>query len=103
MSEALMSFKLPYTLEKGEDSYVSCCPILDVYSCGDTDREAVENLVEAVAAFLETCWDMGTFDEVLKSCGFTPNDQTAAHDESEPSIEVPINLIARNALEAHAC
>jgi predicted RNase H-like HicB family nuclease len=40
-------------IERDGDGYVSLCPELDVASQGDTIQEARDNLVEAVALFLE--------------------------------------------------
>ena len=53
-------------------SYVSHCDPLDVCSQGDTEKEAIANLNEAVQIFLSTCYEMGTLNDVLKECGLTP-------------------------------
>lgn len=66
----MLYMKLSATLTKEADFYVSCCPILDVASQGCTEKEAMDNLVEAVGITLETCHEMGTLQEFLKSCGF---------------------------------
>ena len=52
--------------------YVSHCDPLDVCSQGDTEKEAIANLNEAVQIFLSTCYEMGTLNDVLKDCGLTP-------------------------------
>ena len=59
-----------HDLETG--SYVSHCDPLDVCSQGDTEKEAIANLNEAVQIFLSTCYELGTLNDVLKECGLTP-------------------------------
>ena len=63
--------RFPAEVKKEEDYYVSCCPVLDVWSQGPTKRKALENLTEAVQLFLISCFERGTLDEVLRDCGFT--------------------------------
>ena len=50
---------------------MSCCPILDVWSQGETKDKALNNLNEALQLFLISCFDRGTLVEVLKKCGAT--------------------------------
>jgi predicted RNase H-like HicB family nuclease len=64
------SVRLPYETKKDGGSFVAWCPPLDVYSMGYTPAEAKKNLAEAVRLFLTNCYDRGTLDAVLKSCGF---------------------------------
>ena len=47
------------------------CPVLDVWSQGETRTEAKENLREALQLFLIDCFERGTLDKVLKESGFT--------------------------------
>ena len=49
-------------LEREGDGYVALCPELDVASQGDSVEEAVANLKEAVALFLE-CADPGEIEQ----------------------------------------
>jgi predicted RNase H-like HicB family nuclease len=54
-----------------EDSlFIAHTPELDVSSCGETENEAKENLIEAVRLFLEEAAHMGTLDQVLEEAGF---------------------------------
>jgi len=62
---------LPFTIKKREKYYVSCCPILDVWSQGETKEKAIRNLREALQLFLIDCFERSTLDKVLKDCGFT--------------------------------
>ena len=62
---------VPTEVKKQGDWYVSRCPILDVYSQGETQKEALENLVEALRMFIVSCLERGTLNAVLKSYGVT--------------------------------
>ena len=62
---------LPVRITKKKKYYVSCCPVLDVWSQGETKTEAAENLRDALQLFLIDCFDRGTLDKVLKESGFT--------------------------------
>jgi predicted RNase H-like HicB family nuclease len=89
-----MTAKLPITLKKKAKTYVSCCPLLDVYSQGKTKKEAEKNLVEALSLFFISCFERGTLDDVLKECGFEPlmpsQDQLYGTLKSGRYIDVPI-------------
>src|SRR3989304_1878743 len=67
-----MKIKVPATIGKKGKYYISCCPILVVCSQGETEKKALNNLVEAINLFLISCLERGTLDEVLKACGFVP-------------------------------
>ena len=47
------------------DVYVAYAAALDVYSQGDTEREARAHLDEAVTLFIESCRERGTLDAVM--------------------------------------
>lgn len=49
---------------------VALCPELNVSSFGETMEEAQRSLQEAVTAFIETCEELGTIQEVLEEAGF---------------------------------
>ena len=87
--------RLPYTLKKTKVGFVAFCPILDVGSQGDNEQEAIENLKEAIEAFIEGCAEMGTLDDVLRECGFKPFKVKKAKpvEFTEPTICVPIPLL----------
>ena len=57
-----------YDEEVGQ--YVSACPALDLYSQGDTEDQAISNIQEAGSLFLETCYELGTLNQVLQERGF---------------------------------
>ena len=86
-----VTFQFPMQIVQKERWYVAACPILDVYSQGDTSEQARNNLVEALTLFIMSCLERGTLDAVLKECGFHP------HRASLPSegnvVDIPIHLL----------
>jgi predicted RNase H-like HicB family nuclease len=63
-------FELPIGVKKQGKWFISWCPVLDLYSQGETREKAVENIIEAVQLFVLSCFERGTLDEVLKQQGF---------------------------------
>ena len=65
--------KLIYRAEffQERDVYVGLCPELNVSSFGDDVEDAKGSLQEAIEAFIETCEEMGTLEEVLTEAGFS--------------------------------
>ena len=90
---------IPVIVREKHNVFVAECPILDVASQGNTEKEAKKMLIEAVGLFLGTCIEMGTFSQVLKDCGFAPaqNIPEAASDEFD-HLQVPLPFIANKAL-----
>ena len=64
--------KVMYRLEifQEGDLYVGVCPELNVSSFGDDPEDTGRSLHEAVEAFLETCHDLGTVEDVLEESDF---------------------------------
>ncbi len=95
---------LPYAIDREDDLYVATCPILDVVSQGETPKEALANLVEAITLFIKTCQDMGTLGQVLADCGFVPaaDVSEAAMTGNSDTIDVPVSLlVARQHAQNH--
>lgn len=65
--------------------YVSYCPALDLYSQGDTRKEAEKNIIEATHLFIESCLERNTLNEVLTDCGFHPVNRPATKKKSKPA------------------
>jgi len=61
-----VEFRLPAKIRKKGRWFVSSCPSLDVHSQGHTKEEARRNLVDALVFFLESCFERGTLDAVLR-------------------------------------
>ncbi|MCI0513543.1 type II toxin-antitoxin system HicB family antitoxin [candidate division KSB1 bacterium] len=95
----MVTAKLPFNIDKDGNYFVSYCPPLDVYSQGQTEQEAEKNLKEALSLFFITCFEMGTFDKVMKECGFKVSKnafdttQIAEKNILTKYIDVPIPFI----------
>jgi len=91
------TLRLPLKMKKDGDSFVAWCPPLDVYSMGDNQTEAKKNLVEAVRLFITNCYERGTLDAVLKSCGFRPLDPRRRTEppvprQSQIAVDFPFRI-----------
>lgn len=90
---------VPAEVREDGDHFVSLCPPLDVYSQGPSEEAALDNLVEALQLFVESCFARGTLDQVLKDCGFEP-DSDPGSIEGQRLIQVPFPLVAREPARA---
>lgn len=52
---------------KEGDKYVSKSPEIGVASCGDTFEEAIDNLKEAVALYMENAKELGLMEDIQES------------------------------------
>jgi predicted RNase H-like HicB family nuclease len=87
---------LPATIKKKAKYFVSCCPILDVWSQGESLEKAADNLREALQLFLIDCFERGTLDKVLKESGFTAVKKPLSKRQRvipQHEIEVPLPFI----------
>ena len=84
MTRARIAFQLSVPVEVRPDDvgYISRCPALDVYSQGDTEQEAKDNLNEALRLFVTSCYRRGTLEQVLKDCGFEPDADPAPPEDA---------------------
>ena len=82
--------KVPIKIKKKANLYISSCPVLDVYSQGQTEAEARRNITEAIRLFITTCYERGTLDAVLKECGFKPIRKAVPIPKDHKFITVPI-------------
>lgn len=82
--------KVPFSIKKKGDVFVSCCPVFDLWSQGDSFDEAKKNIAEALKLFVTTCFERGTLNEVLKECGFKLRKKTTKLPEDRRFIKVPI-------------
>lgn len=98
-------FKLPATVRKKKDWYVSSCPVLDVYSQGETKDKALNNLIEALRLFFISCIERGTLDQVLKDCGLQPTGRKVITRVSKKyeSIDVSLPFEIPYKSYAHLC
>jgi len=73
VSRIRFELTVPAEVRKDEGHFVSLCPPLDVFSQGPGEEAALDNLVEALQLFVESCLARGTLYRVLKDCGFEPD------------------------------
>jgi len=60
----MKKFNLTATVWEEEGIYVSTCPELGVASCGDTPKEALSNLKEAVELYLDNAKELGLIRDI---------------------------------------
>lgn len=94
MSKIRVMMRVPVTVTKEPGAYVAECPLLDVTSQGDTEQESMDNLLEALQLFLETCYNMGTLEQVLKQSGFGLVREDNEEEEDNHYLDVPFSLLA---------
>ena len=90
-----IEFRLPAKIRKKGKWYVSSCASLDVHSQGHTREEARQNLIDALDFFLESCFERGTLEEVLRDAGFVPGGAYRRAKRRRPlkdeeSVKVPL-------------
>ena len=99
-----ITVKIPTRTTREVDVFIANCPLLDVVTQGCTKIEARQHLVEAVTAFLVTCLQMNTFDQVMKQCGLAPvgNTPAASDDDCFDHLDIPLPLAAAKTFD-RAC
>jgi len=88
-------------VEEEAGRVVALCATLDVMSQGATRQEAKRNLVAAVQLFVESCFERGFLDQVLKECG----GKIGRESPSKPDwlvIDVPLPLVGYQHAETRA-
>jgi predicted RNase H-like HicB family nuclease len=100
--------KLPIKIDKERKWYTASCPILDVYSQGETETKAKKNLKEALSLFFISCFERGTLDAVLKQCGFKaaqpiikPKKSNFFNKQDYINIPIPFLVNQNPQLECH--
>lgn len=95
------NMSVPAIVRKEGKWFYSSCPSLDVHSQGKTEKEALKNLVEALQLFVETCYEQGTFEQMLREQGFVPGQETKGA-QAKRMVNVPLPLVTRQNAEALA-
>jgi len=62
--KTVKKFNLTAAIWEEDGVYVSKCPELGVASCGDTPKEALGNLKEAVELYLDNAKELGLIADV---------------------------------------
>ena len=90
-----LEFTVPAEVREEGAYFVAGCPPLDVFSQGETEELALANLAEALQLFVESCYERGTLETVLKDCGFMPDDDSSRSKENRRMVRVPLPLVAQ--------
>ena len=97
MKNIQVTFKLhlPMEIRKKRKWFIANCPVVDVCSQGTTEDQARKNLTDTLILFFMSCYERGTLDAVLRSCGFIPaalDEATTETGNNEPDnfIDVPL-------------
>lgn len=100
IGETRVTCYLMARLEREEDLYVSRCVGLPVVTQGETETEAMANLVDAIGLFIEGCLAKGTFEQILRKYHWTPSSRPP-QDLPEGAFALPFILpaAAKYALE----
>ncbi len=86
--------QVPIRLHHDGRFAVASCDLLDLHGQGDDDSQAISSFIEALQVFAETCYEMGTLDQVLREAGFHPGEPPREASEA-PWLSVPVSLVAR--------
>jgi len=88
---------MPVAVAREGVLFVARCP-LGVISQGDSQDAALNNLTEAIQLFIETCFEQGIIEQVMKQKGFSLEggfeSDDASSDYPDGTLNVPFSLIA---------
>lgn len=105
MTEIRLEWLMLADVKRRGKVYVARCLPLDVVSQGRTIARALHNLREAVELFVESCYERGVLEQVLKDAGFesmpaSPVRSSARLPRGRHVITVPMSLVADAARHA---
>ncbi len=103
MPTMTIKISVPVKIYKEDEVFVAFCPVFDVASQGCTEKEAKENITDAVRLFIETCIEMGTIKQVMKDCGFSKSAGITEEENGENNLNITLPYIAsKRLMECHA-
>ncbi len=76
----MKSYQFTVTIWEEDGVYVSKCVELEIASCGDTPRDALDNIREAIDIYLKNAREYGMFGDIEPSI--------TAHEKFTSVIEV---------------
>ena len=79
MASVTINVKVAIDIRQDGPLFVARCERFGVVTQGSTYEEAKANLIEAVSLFIETCYEMGTLETVLKEAGFLRSVVNSGH------------------------
>jgi predicted RNase H-like HicB family nuclease len=77
-----------------DDHFVADCAAFDLVTQGDSKNEARDNIVEALHLFVESCYQRGALEKVLRQCGFEATRNPPLIEEGIETVNVPLSLVA---------
>ena len=96
----MMPIRIPLSLWKEGDVYVSFTPALDLSTCGDTRDEAIRNMDEAARLFFQTAEERDCLQELLESYGWQLSEDERWIPPSVPladglslNVDVPVPFL----------
>jgi predicted RNase H-like HicB family nuclease len=75
---------------EGRNRWVTGCPKLDLFSQGESEEEAKRFLQEAIALWVEDCFERGTLEQALQESGFHKVHPTAILPGDEHIMVRPV-------------
>ncbi|MFZ2398556.1 MAG: hypothetical protein WA096_05795 [Smithella sp.] len=87
------TMQIPVQIKKKGHWFIANCQVLDVVTQGKTLDQAKRNLIDALTLFLSSCYERGTLDSVMRSCGFNTvvsNKFQSGQHLPEEYIDVPL-------------
>ena len=85
-----ITLRMPVRVHVEDGWRIASCDLLDVHSQGRTKAEAMRNLGEAIHLFIESCYERGTLDEVLRASGFRPVAELPGTEKDTIRVSVPL-------------
>ena len=99
MASVTINVKVAVDIYQDGELFIADCKRFGVITQGDTFEEAKYNLIEALSLFVETCFEMGTLEDVLKESGFRSSSRGELDTDNCPNhIELSLPLLASNHL-----
>ena len=97
MATVTINIKVPVDIFSDSGVYVADCRRFGVVTQGCDIEEAKLNLLEALTLFFETCFEMGTLEEVLKESGFRRMESGDRDtDNCSEHLELALPFMAKN-------
>jgi len=93
----MFQLSVPVILKQEDKWIIASCPELDVHSQGKTEHTALKNISEALSLFVQSCYERGTLEQVLKDCGCEPTKRRVSlprESREVRNIDVPLPLLA---------
>ena len=95
--------KVPCEVKQEGLWFYASCPPLDIHSQGHTREESLHNLSEAIALFIESCFERGVLDKALKECGLEAmRNDGLTNVEDDCMLDVKLPLFAKHGPQAYA-